>query len=128
MRVDPGGLSSSTVQHFQSQASAPLHESGLSVKGMTEDYQTDVCCRCRHIDKILRQEDWVVKAKKVFRLHRSRACNCITRQLSGAQGAVARGPCVHDRLATGHKLPILLVIHTYARLSPVVALRFNYGG
>jgi transposase InsO family protein len=71
------------------------------MKRIKEIAETRVRYGYRRMHVLLRQEGWLVNAKRVYRLYREMACNCATNRPSAGSGAAAQGPFGADRSQSG---------------------------
>ena len=127
-----------STYHYQSRRPDPA----FLKKRIKEICEAHVRYGYRRVYCILRRDGWVVNMKKVYplyrqlglQLHNKMPKRWVKAKLRQDRARAIRHndvwamDFVHDQLATGRKLRILMVVDTYSRLSPVADPRFSYRG
>ena len=107
----------------------------------------DICQTCarygyRRVHVLLKRGGWPVNPKRIYRLYKEMDLQLrnkvLKRRVKAKQRADRTEPThsnhvwamdfVHDQLATGRKIRVLMVVDTFSRFSPAVDARFNYKG
>jgi putative transposase len=96
--------------------------------------------RCVRV--LIKRDDWPINPTRIYRLytemdlrlhnkvpkHRVKAKLRADRTEPTHSNHLWAMDFVHDQLATGRKIRVLMVVDTFSRFSPSVDVRFNYRG